>query len=76
MKIQFNGVTNETVRDVWHTGKVVIPRGTRVEVDDSALPGYARYNGRVYRVSLEDMSSDEIQIDGQYIVGCGPQSDE
>ena len=74
--IELNGVTNVTVRDVLHRGRIVIPKGTRVEVDDSALPGWARHTGKVYPVSLEDMSSHEIQIDGQYIPGCGPQEDE
>lgn len=73
MKPQFNGATNVTIEDIRHSGKVVIPRGTRVEVDDTALPGWARYQGKVYAVGASQMSSHEIQIDGQYITGCGPQ---
>ena len=65
--------TNETVKDIRQRGEVVIPAGTRVEVDDTALPTRARHNGKWYPVRLEDMSSHEIQIDGQYIDGCGPQ---
>ena len=74
MKTQFNGVTNVTVRDVRYRGEIVIPQGTRVEVDDSRSPGWARYNGKVYSVRLEQMSAHEIQIDGQYIPGCGPDA--
>jgi len=75
-KIEFNGVTNETVEHIrGRNGEIVIPAGTRVEVDDTALPCWARYQGKVYRVSLSDMSSHEVMIDGVYIPGCGPQEE-
>ena len=64
-------ITNETVRDVRKKGKIVIPAGTRVEVNDTREPSRARYNGTWYPVTLADMSSFEIQIDGEYIPGCG-----
>ena len=67
-------ITNETVRDVRKRGEIVIPRGTRVEVDDTGLPSRAKHNGIWYLVALEDMSSHEIQIDGRYISGCGPEA--
>lgn len=69
-------ITNETVRDVRERGEIVIPAGTRVEVDDTALPSRTKHNGRWYSVALADMSSTEIQIDGAYIPGCGPQDEE
>lgn len=69
----FNGVTNVAVEDVRHGGKIVIPAGTRVEVNDTALPSLARLGGKVYAVRLDQMSSYEIQINGVYIAGCGPQ---
>ena len=67
-------ITNETVRDVRKRGEIVIPCGTRVEVNDTALPSRAKHNGTWYLVTLEDMSSHEIQIDGRYIEGCGPEA--
>lgn len=66
-------ITNETVKDVRYQGEIVIPAGTRVEVNDSREPSRAKYNGQWYRVKLEQMSSHEIQIDGEYIPGCGPE---
>lgn len=68
-------ITNETVRDVREKGEIVIPRGTRVEVNDTRLPSRAKHNRRWYSVALADMSSMEIQIDGVYIPGCGPQDE-
>ena len=65
-------ITNETVRDVRQRGEIVIPAGTRVEVNDTREPSRARHNGTWYLVALADMSSHEIQIDGEYIPGCGP----
>jgi len=66
-------ITNETVRDVYKRGEIVIPAGTRVEVDDTREPSRAKHNGTWYLVTLADMSSFEIQIDGRYIAGCGPE---
>lgn len=72
-KIQFSGATNVVIEDVRRGSEIVIPAGTRVEVDDTALPGFARHNGKVYPVRLEQMSSHEIMVDGVYVPGCGPQ---